>query len=247
MAELLALAPGEVHVWLTSPEPLQDPAQLAGYAAWMNPEEAARQARFMFERHRHQFLVARALVRSTLSRYAAIDPADWRFVNNQWGRPDIDPAHGLGDLRFNLSHTDGLIAVALARGELGVDVEDTWRRSHTDQIAEHFFAPAEVAELRALAPEQQHGRFFTLWTLKEAYIKARGMGLAISLHRFAYGLDPGPGVRLSLDPEIGDVATGWQFHVAAPNERHRLALAVRFPGDEPAAFTVRTVVPGMTG
>lgn len=244
MAELLALAPGEVHVWLTEPESLQDPTQLAAWAAWMNPEEAARQARFMFERHRHQFLIARALVRSTLSRYAAIDPPDWRFVANQWGRPDIDPAHGLGDLRFNLSHTDGLIAVALARGELGVDVEDTWRRSHTDQIAEHFFAPTEVAALRALAPEQQHGRFFTLWTLKEAYIKARGMGLAISLHRFAYALDPGPEVRLRVDPEIGDVADGWQFHVEAPNERHRLALAVRFPDARPAAFTVRRVVPG---
>ena len=243
MAELLALAPGEVHVWMTSPEPLQDPAQLAGYVAWMNPEEAARQARFLFERHRHQFLVARALVRSTLSRYAAIDPGDWRFVANQWGRPDIDPAHGLGDLRFNLSHTDGLIAVALARGELGVDVEDTWRRSHTDQIAEHFFAPAEVQALRALPADRQHGRFFELWTLKEAYIKARGMGLAISLHRFAYALDPGPEVRLHVDPEIGDVAAGWRFHIEAPNERHRLALAVRFPDARPAAFTVRRTVP----
>jgi hypothetical protein len=70
----LALAPGEVHVWLTTPEAIADPALLAGYAAWMNPEEAARQARFLFDRHRHQFLVARALVRTTLSRYAAIDP-----------------------------------------------------------------------------------------------------------------------------------------------------------------------------
>ncbi len=70
------------------------------------------------------------------------------------------------------------------------------------------------------------------------------MGLAISLHRFAYDLDPGPEVHLSVDPELGDVAAGWQFHVEAPNDRHRLALAVRFPGDEPAAFTVRTIVPG---
>ena len=243
MAELLALAPGEVHVWMTSPEPLQDPAQLAGYAAWMNPEEAARQARFLFERHRHQFLVARALVRSTLSRYAAIDPRDWRFVNNQWGRPDIDPTHGLGDLRFNLSHTDGLIAVALARGELGVDVEDTWRRSHTDQIAEHFFAPAEVQALRALPADRQHGRFFELWTLKEAYIKARGMGLAISLHAFAYALDDAA-IGLTIDPSLGDEASGWQLFLRAPTERHQLALALRFPGGASAQVQLRWVVPG---
>lgn len=244
MVDTLPLAPGEVHVWLTTPETLVDPDLLARYVAWMNPEEAARQARFLFERHRQQFLVARALVRSTLSRYAALEPAQWRFVTNQWGRPDVDPEHGLGDLRFNLSHTDGLVAVAVARGELGVDVEDTWRRSHTDQIAEHFFAPAEVAALRALPQERQHGRFFDLWTLKEAYIKARGMGLAISLHHFAYTLDPGPAISLAIDRELGDKAEGWQFHLEAPTERHRLALAVRFPGGERAQIRVRTIVPG---
>ncbi len=248
MADPISIAPGEVHVWLTTPETITDPALLARYAAWMNPDEAARQARFLFDRHRHQFLVARALVRSTLSRYAAQDPAAWAFVHNQWGRPDLDPAHGLGELCFNLSHTDGLVAVAVARGrggcpELGVDVEDTWRRSHTDQIAEHFFAPDEVAALRALPPERQHGRFFELWTLKEAYIKARGMGLAISLHRFAYALDHG-GVALAIDPELGDVPAGWQFLLDAPTERHKLALAVRFPGGAPAQVKLFRVVPG---
>ncbi|MBL9100844.1 MAG: 4'-phosphopantetheinyl transferase superfamily protein [Myxococcales bacterium] len=210
----------------------------------MNPEEAGRQARFLFARHRHQFLVARALVRTTLSRYADLPPAAWRFVANGYGRPDIDPAHGLGDLRFNLSHTDGLVAVAVARGEVGVDVEDTWRRSHTDQIAEHFFAAGEVAGLRALPGERQHGRFFDLWTLKEAYIKARGMGLAISLQRFGYDLDTGPAIALTIDPSLGDTPEGWQFYLDAPTDRHRLALAVRFPDGAPPRIAVTRVVPG---
>jgi len=246
MDDLLSLAPGQVHVWLTTPETITDPGLLATYAAWMNPEETARHARFMFERHRQQFLVARALVRTTLSRYAAVDAAAWRFVNNHWGRPDIDPEHGLGDLRFNLSHTDGLVAVAVARGELGVDVEDTWRRSHTDQIAEHFFAPAEVLALRSLPPERQHHRFFELWTLKEAYIKARGMGLAIALHSFAYALE-GPRIGITIDATHGDVADGWQFMLGAPTERHRLALATRFPGGEPAQVRIVELVPGAPG
>lgn len=241
---LLSLAPGEVHVWLTTPEAIADEALLAAYMRWMNQEETARQARFLFARHRHQFLVARALVRTTLSRYADLAPADWRFVNNAYGRPDIDPEHGLGDLRFNLSHTDGLVAVAVARGEIGVDVEDTWRRSHTDQIAEHFFAPREVAGLRGLPQERQHGRFFDLWTLKEAYIKARGMGLAISLHRFAYDLDTPPTIALTVDPELGDTPEGWQFYLDAPTDRHRLALAVRFPGGDAPRIEVDHVVPG---
>jgi 4'-phosphopantetheinyl transferase len=248
MPDLLSLAPGEVHVWLTTPESITDPALLARYAAWMNPEEAARQARFLFDRHRLQFLVARALVRTTLSRYADRDPAAWRFVHNQWGRPDLDPEHVHDGLRFNLSHTDGLVAVAIARGdpELGVDVEDTWRRSHTDQIADHFFAPAEVAALRALPQERQHGRFFELWTLKEAYIKARGMGLAISLHHFAYALD-GDAVALSVDAVLGDSADGWQFALQSPTSRHRLALAVRFPDRVGMQLRVAHVVPGVDG
>lgn len=244
VSDLLSLAPDEVHVWLTTPEEIADEALLAAYAAWMNPEEAGRQARFLFARHRHQFLVARALVRTTLSRYADLPPAAWRFVANGYGRPDVDPAHGLGDLRFNLSHTDGLVAVAVARGEVGVDVEDTWRRSHTDQIAEHFFAAGEVAGLRALPGERQHGRFFDLWTLKEAYIKARGMGLAISLQRFAYDLDTGPAIALTIDPSLGDTPDGWQFYLDAPTDRHRLALAVRFPDGAPPRIAVTRVVPG---
>lgn len=241
---LLSLAPGEVHVWLTTPEAIADEELLAAYARWMNPEEAGRQARFLFARHRHQFLVARALVRTTLSRYADVSPAGWQFVTNAYGRPDVAPEHGLGDLRFNLSHTDGLVAVAVARGEVGVDVEDTWRRSHTDQIAEHFFAPREVSGLRRLPQERQHGRFFDLWTLKEAYIKARGMGLAISLHRFAYDLDGGPAITLAIDPEVGDTPQGWQFYLDAPTDRHRLALAVRFPAGEALQIAVTHVVPG---
>lgn len=243
VSHLLSLAPGEVHVWLTTPEAIADEELLAAYARWMNPEEAARQARFLFARHRHQFLVARALVRTTLSRYGDLPPAAWQFVNNAYGRPDIDPTHELGDLRFNLSHTDGLVAVAVGRGEIGVDVEDTWRRSHTDQIAEHFFAPGEVAGLRGLPQARQHGRFFELWTLKEAYIKARGMGLAISLHHFAYDLD-GPGIGLAIDPVLGDTPEGWQFFLDAPTDRHRLALAARFPGGEPLRIAVTHVVPG---
>ncbi len=268
MADELTVAPGEVHVWLCEPEAIRDPAVLATYAAWMTPDEAQRQARFMFERHRHQFLIARALVRSTLSHYADIAPDAWRFDVNPWGRPDIATHHGLGDLRFNLSHTDGLVAVAVARGELGVDVEDTHRRSHPEQVAEHFFAPAEVAGLQALPPGQRPARFFDLWTLKEAYIKARGQGLALSLQGFAFdlrGVTPlelplasaavgardgwqyteasAQAIGLQLTPAMADHAAGWQFVVAMPNPRHRLALAVRFATAAVARLHLRTVIP----
>src|SRR4029453_1384894 len=100
------------------------------YRDLITPDENERMVRFVFERDRRQFLITRALVRTMLSRYAEVAPRDWRFVTNQFGRPEVldRPAH-VPDLRFNLSHTDGLIACAVTVGrEVGVDVENITRQ-----------------------------------------------------------------------------------------------------------------------
>ena len=106
---------------------------------------------------------------------------------NVHGRPEIlDRPAGVPDLRFNLSHTDGLIACAVTIGrEVGVDVEHVGRRL-THDIAGRFFAPREVADLKSLPVAEQPRVFFDYWTLKEAYIKARGFGLALPLGDFAF-------------------------------------------------------------
>ena len=165
------------------------------------------------------------------------------FVANEYGRPELSP--GREGLRFNLSHADGLAALAIAReAELGVDVEDTARRSRPEDIAEHFFAAAEVAALMRLPAEQRPRRFFDLWTLKEAYIKARGKGLSIPLGSFAYDLSRGPGaIELAIDPSLGDVRAGWHLTLADPTPRHRFALAVRFPGGRAPVLRTRWIWP----
>src|SRR6185295_18612851 len=120
--------------------------------------------------------------RTTLSHYAAVDPTAWQFARNRRGRPEISGPLGVAPLRFNLSNTAGLIACLVTLGvDVGVDVEDTHRRGETVRIANRFFSASEVAALEALPPERQRQRFFEYWTLKESYIKARGMGLAIPL------------------------------------------------------------------
>ena len=78
------------------------------YRQLITPDENERMARFVFERDRRQFLITRALVRTMLSRYAEVAPRDWRFITNQYGRPEVlDRPAGVADLRFNLSHTTG--------------------------------------------------------------------------------------------------------------------------------------------
>lgn len=237
------MAAGEVHVWLCAGETTADDAWLTAALGLCNAEERARHDRFVFARSRRQFAVARALVRRVLAGYTGLAPEALAFVANEYGRPELTP--DAGGLRFNLSHTDGLAALAVARGaELGVDVEDTARRARPDDVAEHFFAAAEVAGLMALPPAARTGRFFDLWTLKEAYIKARGKGLAISLGAFAYDLSRGRGaIELAIDPSLGDVRAGWRFLLADPTPRHRLALAVRFPGGAAPVIRSRWIWP----
>lgn len=203
--------------------------------AWMQPEERARHDRFAFEHSKSEFRLARWLVRTTLSRHAPVDPADWRFETNPHGRPAIARAHGLPELRFNLTHTPGLLAIAVARGrEVGLDAEDTLRPGETVGIAHRFFAPPELDALLALEDEaDRHERFFALWTLKEAYIKARGLGLALPLASFAFSWRE-DGLGFLCDARAGDDPARWHFTRHRPTPRHAMALAVeRRDGDIP--------------
>jgi 4'-phosphopantetheinyl transferase len=244
----LPLHPDEVHLWFAFPDELRDPALLAAYAELMSDEERDRHNRFLFARHRHEFLVARALVRATLSAYApAVAPRQWSFVANEHGRPAIASPAGTA-LRFNLSHTEGLMLLGVVRGrDVGVDVEDGERRVSCLAIADRFFSPAELRDLHRLPAAGQRRRFFHYWTLKESYIKARGKGLAIPLHQFSFAVRPGEPLGIAIDPAQRDDPARWRFALLRPTPRHTAALAVRRrPGDAegaPVEVVVRRTTP----
>ena len=218
-------------------------ARLDAYLALMSADEHARMGRFIFDRDRRAFLMTRALVRTTLSRYAAVAPAAWQFIANAHGRPEIlDRPAGVPDLRFNISHTDGLIACAVTIGrEVGVDVECI-RRHLTHDVAGRFFAPDEVTDLRRLPEDEQARVFFDYWTLKEAYIKARGFGLALPLADFAFKLNPPHPPTIAFEPALEDDPATWQFLQGWPTPHHRLGLAVRREGAD-LPVRIREIVP----
>jgi 4'-phosphopantetheinyl transferase len=220
------LPASEVHVWLCDPESA-DGALCARCGALLDEAERARRERFHFDRHRRRFEVSHALVRRSLSRYAPAPPEAWRFREVGRGRPEVaGPEAGAG-LRFNLSHTDGLAACGVVRElDLGVDVEAASRVRRHLEIAERFFSPRESAGLRALPAEQQPGRFLDLWTLKESYIKGRGLGLALPLDGFSFLLEEGA-PRLLFERDLEDRPDDWQFSLSRPTAGHRLAVAVR--------------------
>lgn len=241
---VLPLNRGEAHLWYTLPESLTDPQLLHSYQALMTPEERVRQQRFHFEKGRHEYLVTRALVRTVLSRYAGVDPHEWRFVSNAYGRPEIASPPHLPPLRFNLSHTEGLIVciVALDR-EVGVDVENLERPGETVEIADQFFSPTEARALRALPLEAQRQRFFDYWTLKESYIKARGMGVSLPLDQFSFHVETGCPIRISFDPRMKDDPYSWQFDQFQITCQHLISVAIRRGVDPDLTLTVTHIVP----
>ncbi|MSO62142.1 MAG: 4'-phosphopantetheinyl transferase superfamily protein [Acidobacteria bacterium] len=241
MIELLPFR--SVHVDLLLTDSAQALAKRAEYLPLLSPREHERMARLVFERDRQRFLLTRALVRTMLSRYATVAPADWQFMANVHGRPELlERPAGVPDLRFNISHTDGLIACAVTIGrEVGVDVEHVGRRLTRD-VAARFFAPSEVAHLQSLPKDKQERVFFDYWTLKEAYIKARGFGLALPLGDFAFHLTADDAPAIAFEPSLPDDPATWQFLQDWPTPTHRLGLAIRRTGDD-LPVRLRQVVP----
>jgi 4'-phosphopantetheinyl transferase len=232
-----------VEVWTVRQDAPAVQARLDLYRSLLTVVELQRARRFLRAEDEARFVIGRALARTMLSAFAPVGPRAWRFLIDEHGRPVLAtlPA-GAPDLRFNLTHTDGLIACAVTTGrEVGVDAENI-NRALTHDVAERFFSPREVADLHALPAADQAVVFFDYWTLKESYIKARGLGLALPLGQFTFLRPPGAAPTIEFAPELHDDAASWQFAQFWPSANHRMAVAVRRRGED-LPISVSDVVP----
>lgn len=238
----MGLGDDDVHVWcMADSEPLDDPNQ-ERLRRTLAPEECEREARFRFPRDRQTFLLTRALVRQVLSAYTRIAPQDLRLQANAHGKPEMAVTQAdAGRINFNVSHTEGLITLAvMRRGVIGIDTEKVRARSASLEIAQRFFAPSEVTSLGQVAADALPRRFFRYWTLKESYVKARGVGLSVPLDEFAFELDQAR-IAISLHAAQDDRASAWKFWQLAVGEQHVVAIcAERLPGVHPR-LQVRSV------
>jgi 4'-phosphopantetheinyl transferase len=187
----------EIDVWLI---PLPDDTQLpCGLPHHLSREESDRAARFIFPRDRVRFTVAHTALRDILARYTGGDAAAITLSTAEKGKPYLADHP---DIHFNLSHSGAWAMVAVARqGEVGVDIECIRENRSTDDIADRFFAPAEVRELMMTPPDRRTQAFFACWSRKEAYIKARGEGLRIPLDSFEVSLGEEALLRKAEDRE----------------------------------------------
>lgn len=236
---LLSRLGHEVHVWMLQPDQVVDAAVLAAYADSLSGEEQVRQQRFHFEHDRKLFLVAHGMLRSVLSRYLDVAPSQWQFSSGRYGRPAISAPDSLPALRFNLSHTRGLVACAVSlEFDCGVDVERLRAPRNPRAIAQKMFAASELTELEQRTGDDYLERFFCYWTLREAYCKATGLGIARAPKNFSFYISPAGNISIQFIPESGEQAGRWQFACLQPGSEHLVAIA---------AHAGRTIVAGSPG
>jgi 4'-phosphopantetheinyl transferase len=215
----LALPENEVHVWRVALDP--PTARIKELAQTLSADECERASRFHFEEHRGHYIVARGVLRALLARYLDKSPETLRFIYGEHGKPALDEEA----LCFNLSHSGTLALYALARNRtVGIDVEYMREKVAREQIAGRFFAPQEVAALKAVSAELKEAAFFKCWTRKEAYLKARGDGISVPLDSFAVGLGEETAL-LGCKPDPGEVAR-WSLQGLDPGPGYAAALCV---------------------
>lgn len=209
-----------LHLWYAYPEDLTE-ATSHRCAPLLSEDECAQWQAFRFDRHRREYLATRALMRTALSHYHPLAPEAWRFETNAYGKPTVDPDCGL---RFNLSNSPGLVVCLIAQGtEVGVDAEPIERAEKIAELAPEMLSPLELAQLEALRGPEKLGRALSLWTLKEAYVKARGVGLSMPLNKVSFLFGGIEGIRLELDPCQGEPGSRWRFCLLE-HAGHRIAL-----------------------
>jgi 4'-phosphopantetheinyl transferase len=212
-----------LHLWYAYPDDLLDSVTAQACAALLTPQENERWRRYKYEKNQREFLATRALVRTALSHDRAVGPETWRFRENEHGKPFLEPDCGL---QFNLSNSVGLVVCVIAEGiQVGVDVESEARSPNILTVVERVFSEAERAQLDGLQYSAKLDRVLSLWTLKEAYIKARGMGLALPLEKISFLFDGADGIRLEIDPDLESNPGRWRF-CSFDHCDHRIAVVV---------------------
>jgi 4'-phosphopantetheinyl transferase len=211
---------------LVKPEAVHE--ELTSRLFVLSAEERARMASFRFESDRLAYAAAHLLLRSALNWCAPeVPPAEWELTHSRLDRPEVVAPTVSPRLRFNISHTRSLVACVVTREiDCGIDVELRRQVDDMEELASRVLSPTEISDLMALPKSLRPTRFFSYWTLKEAYVKARGLGLSLPLDAVSFDLDPG-GIAIMIDPSLNDHGRDWQFEQWAPTEQHVVAVAVR--------------------
>ncbi len=229
-SEQRRLSVGQVDIWCCA---TNDPRLLAKMDRYLEMLSADEREEYNLRQHAGQaedYLASRAFLRTVLAQYTGEQPESLEFSSNEFGKPFLK--NYFDTVSFNAAHTHGLTLCAVASGcDIGVDVEFQTDSQGMLDAADDYLSVEEMAALREVEDEGRLAVFFRSWTLKEAYLKARGQGLSIPLHDFSVMLD---GMRVSRFD--ADDAEQWDLRLLAQDDDFTAALAVAGELSELNAF-----------
>ena len=218
----IPLGPREAHVWYRWSDRL-DSRAIEDASRSLSGDECARAVRFRFADDRRDYIVAHDLLRRALSRYAPIEPPDWRFEAGTHGKPFVAAPDLPSRLSFSLSHTRGVVACAIAHGEhVGVDTERLTRVLTAADLGDGILSSEEAAALQRCDPDDRATHLIDLWTLKEAFVKATGLGLSQPVDTLCFHFSADGGIEF-VPPQTGSAC--WHVALFALSEHARLSVA----------------------
>jgi len=213
-----------VTIWCIDPARIKSTTCIETLKTWLSATETERMKRFHHAKHQHTFLISHALKRVALANVLGQAPNELEFGLGSHGRPFLMGA-AQHSLQFNLSHTDGLVAMAVSlNAYVGLDVESLTRKIPETAFAARFFTPSEHDDILAHEHTPNSHRLLEYWTLKEAYIKAEGLGISIGLDTFYFDLSQTQ-PHIQYTPEARSPSHPWQFMQIKPTPSHLMALA----------------------
>ncbi len=197
--DYVQFSPEIINIFLCNNKLIADASLLRKYETMLSRSEYSRWQRLKCTKVKHNYLITRAMIRTILSTALRCELDEIELIVSDKGKPHLLHSNGW---QFNLSHSHNVAVLAVAPDvELGVDIEYRLRKVRTLPIARSYFSTTEIALLESLTEIEANKQFFSLWTLKEAYLKALGSGLAGSLKSCRFLLNAQrTSIAISVDP-----------------------------------------------
>ena len=214
------LKKGQVHVWRASLDRTKE--EIEEFQSLLNAKEIDRANRFVVSDARNKFVVARGILRTFLSNYLNMAPQEIVFKQNEYGKLYLESS----PLQFNLSHSSDLsLFIFTLDNVVGVDVEFIRKIDNFEDIAKKFFSKKEAEDIFSLPEDERLLAFFNCWSRKEAYIKAKGLGVYHGLDNFSVEIS----VKKKGKVDLICNDDNWHLEACDPGENYSGAFAINAP------------------
>jgi 4'-phosphopantetheinyl transferase len=217
------------------------PESRARASAWLSPAERVRHGRYRHDIDRDMFLLGRVMARTIVGRALGVAPETWPWREGPRGRPEVDLPQT--PCSFNVAHSGGTVVCAVAHGvEVGIDIEDRRRTRLERDLVDRYCSPDEAAAVARGGESGWRDEFLKYWTLKEAYLKARGLGIAVHLADLSFTL-AADRVAVAFHGSLAGADPHWAFDLRPLGSDHFVAIAASTPDGRRPIFTLEPLPP----